>query len=146
MAEHDWPSSVPTFLVDGYARGGGDDGVIRSQFPGGVKQRPRFTTAPPEQVTATVLCNKAQLQTLLDFYNITLRRVSRFNLRDHTKPDTTTVEYRFTGRPSYQPAGSGFLYRVTLPLEQMNTFQGTFPVSDGNGNLLSDGDGQTLTT
>ncbi|MDV3238779.1 MAG: hypothetical protein LOY58_08020 [Gammaproteobacteria bacterium] len=128
MADHDWPTSLPHFLVEGYARGGGEDGVIRSEFPGGVKMRPRFTTAPPEPVQGVVLCDKAQLQTLLDFYNITLRRVLRFNHVDHTKPDTTPVEYRFTGRPSYEPAGSGFLYRVTLPLEQMTTYQGTYPL------------------
>ena len=144
MAEHDWPSSVPPFLVEGYARGGGDDGIIRSQFPGGTKQRPRFTSAPPEPVNATVLCNLAQLQTLLDFYNITLHRVARFNMRDHTKPDSTLVEYRFTARPSYQPAGSGFLYRVSLQLEQMATYQGTFPLSAGGSTLTSDD--TTLTT
>ena len=29
MADHDWPTSLPCFLVEGYSRGGGEDGVIR---------------------------------------------------------------------------------------------------------------------
>lgn len=146
MALHNWPQSLPRLVVEGYQRGGGDDGIIRSDFPAGMKIRPRFTKPPPEPVTAVIMCNKAQLQTVLDFYAITLRRVLPFNMRDHTKPDATTVEYRFTARPQYQPSGSGSLWRVTLDLEQMSTFQGTFPLGDGGGSLLGDGSGNTLTT
>lgn len=144
MAEHNWPAGLPCFAVDGYARSG-EDGILRSQFPGGMKIRPQFTTPPPEQVTATIYCDRAQLQTLMDFWQITLKRVLPFNLRDHTKPDLTTIEYRFTARPSYSPAGTGFLYRVSLSLEKMATFQGTFPLS-GNDSLLEDGNGNLLTT
>lgn len=146
MANHNWPASLPPFLVDGYSRGGGDDGLIRSQFPGGTKIRLRFTRPPYEQVTAMLIANRAQLQTLLDFYHVTLRRVLPFNHVDHTKPDDTPVEYRFTGRPEYEPAGSGFYWRVTLQLEQLTTYQGTFPLGDGGGSLLGDGTGNTITT
>lgn len=128
MADHDWPSSLPVFLVEGYARGGGDDAVIRSKVGRASKARPRFTTPMPEPVSAGLICSLAQLQTLLDFYNITLKRVLAFNLRDHTKPNATPVEYRFTSRPAYVPAGSGKQYRVTLELEQLSTYQGTFPI------------------
>lgn len=146
MAVHNWPASLPCFVVDGYSRGGGDDGVIRSEFPAGMKTRPRFTRPPPEPVTAVVMCDRAQLQTVLDFWAITLNRVLPFNMRDHTKPDATTVEYRFTARPQYQPEGSGQLWRITLELEQITTYQGTFPLGDGGGSLLGDGSGGVLTT
>lgn len=128
MADHDWPTSLPGFLLEGYQRGGGEDGAIRSQLGRASKVRPKWTTPPPEPVQAVVLCNLAQLQTLLDFYTITLKRVLAFNRKDDTKPDLTPVEYRFTGRPSYEPVGYGQLYRVTLPLEQLTTYQGTFPL------------------
>lgn len=128
MADHNWPSSVPCFQVDGYSRGGGDDGVIRSTLGRASKIRPRWSTPPPEPVTGVVLCDRAQLQTLLDFWAITLGRVLPFNYRDHTKPDETTVEYRFTARPSYVPAGSAELWRVTIELEQLTSYQGTFPL------------------
>ena len=136
MAEHDWPTSLPHLLVSGEQRGGGEDGVIRSTLGRASKLRPRWTAPPPEPVQMTVLCSQAQLQTLLDFYNITLRRVLPFNYRDHTKPDDATVEYRFTGRPSYQPSGSRFRWVVTLRLEQLTTYQGTFPVTDGDGSTI----------
>lgn len=145
MAEHNWPSGLPCFLISGFSASG-EDGVIRSQVGRASKLRPKFTGAPPQQVTAEVLCNKAQLQTLMDFWAVTLRRVLPFNHRDYTKPDETTVEYRFLARPSYVPAGSGMHWRVSLQLEQLTTFQGTFPLGDGGGSLLGDGSGNTITT
>ena len=132
--------------MDGYSRGGGDDGVLRTQFPGGVKVRRRFTGRTPDPVTAQVICDRAQLQTLLDFYEITLGRVLPFNRVDDTKPDGTLVEYQFTAPPSYVPEKSGFYWRVTLQLEQLTTYQGTFALGDGSGSLLGDGSGNTLTT
>ena len=147
MAVHNWPVGLPCFAISGYS-GGGDDGIIRSEFPGGTKIRPRFTKPPPEQVRAVLFCTAAQLQTVLDFWEITLNRVSPFNYRDVTKPaDLTTVEYRFTARPSYSPAGSSRKWRVELPLEKLSSFQGTFPLGDGGGALLTDKpSGKTLTT
>lgn len=146
MAEHNWPAMLPCFLVDGYGRGG-EDAVIRSELGRATKIRRRYTALPPEQVSANVVCDKAQLQTLLDFYAITLGRVLPFNYRDHTKPDATLVEYRFTERPSYAPEGSGMYWRVSLSLEQLTTYQGTFPLSDEHGNnLLSSPGGDELTT
>jgi len=145
MAAHDWPTGLPHPLVEGYQRDG-DDGIIRSDFPAGMKIRPRYTRPPPERVRASFHCDRAQLQTLLDFWAITLKRVLPFNMPDHTKPDSDTVEYRFLSRPTYQPAGSGFNWRVTVELEQLTTFQGTFPLGDGGGSLLGDGDGNTITS
>lgn len=145
MAVHNWPAGLPCFALSGYS-GQGDDGIIRSEFPAGMKVRPRFTKAPPEQVRAIVYCTAAQLQTVLDFWEVTLKRVLAFNYRDVTKPaDLTTVEYRFLARPTYSPMGSGRKWRVELQLEKLSTFQGTFPVS-GNGSLLDDGSGNTITT
>lgn len=126
MAEHDWPAGLPCFVIDGYSRGGGEDNVLRSQFPGGLKIRPKFTSAPPEPVTATLVVTPAQLQTLLDFWAITLKRVLPFNHTDPTKPDDTSVEYRFLSRPQYAPHRTGRRWRVTLQMEQMATFQGTY--------------------
>lgn len=138
MAEFTWPNSVPGPLVVGYSRGGGDDGVIRSNVGRVTKLRPRFTSPPPEPVNATFFCNLAQLQTLLDFYNVTLQRVLPFNMRDGTKPGLATVEYRFTARPSYSPVDTGALYLVTVELEQLATYQGSFDISDELGNGLTD--------
>lgn len=128
MAEHTWPGSLPDPLIEGYQRGGGDDGVLRSEIGRASKQRPKFTTAPPEPVVMMVAVDQAGLQTLLDFYYITLKRVKAFNMRDHTKPDAITVEYRFKGRPQYVPNRIGTRWKVTLQLEQLTNYQGTFPL------------------
>lgn len=145
MADYNWPPGLPEISVTGYAREG-DDGVIRSEFPGSTKIRPRFTKPPPEQVSAQVICSQAEMQTLMDFWEVTLRRVLAFNYRDHTKPDATTVEYRFLSRPTRETYGSPYIWRVTLQLEQLTTYQGTFPLGDGGGSLLGDGTGNTITT
>lgn len=145
MAEHTWPASLPCFQVAGFS-GDGEDGVLRSQFPGGMKIRPEFTKPPPERITAAVVVTPAQLQTLMDFWAITLRRVLPFNHTDPSKPDATLVEYRFLARPQRAPHRSGRRWRVTLQLEQLTTYQGTFPLADGGGSLLGDGTGNTITT
>ena len=140
MAEHTWPAGLPCFQVAGYSRGGGEDGVLRSQFPGGTKTRPQFTRPPFEPVRADLVVDRAQLQTLLDFWAITLGRVLPFNHTDPTKPDATLVEYRFLSRPQYAPLRTGRRWRVTLELEQLTTYQGTFALGAGGNTLLTDGD------
>ncbi len=118
-----WPQSVPKFIVEGYSRGG-EDGVLRSQFPGGMKVRPQFTKPPPQAIAGAVICTLAQLQTLVDFWEITLKRVLPFDMQDSARPGVTAT-YRFTARPSYTAIAAN-LYRVELALEQLNTSQGTF--------------------
>lgn len=147
MAAHTWPAGLPCFLVAGYARGGGEDGVLRSDFPGGTKSRPQFTRPPPEPVTASMVCDAAQLQTVLDFWAITTRRTLPFNHIDPTKPDGLPVEYQFRGRPRYVPHRTGRRWLVTMELWQLTSYQGTFPLGDGGGALLTDApSGNTLTT
>ena len=138
MAEHSWPTSLPCFLVDGFSRSG-EDGVLRTQFPAGIKTRPRFTAPPNSQVTAVVVVTGAQLQTLMDFWAITLRRVLPFNFIDPTKPGRTPVEYAFLARPREEPHRSGPRWRVTLHLEQLTTTDGRFllDVSDGTTGLTN---------
>lgn len=145
MADHDWPAGLPCWAINGFS-GEGDDGVKRSQFPGGTKTRPRFTKPPPAIVRTAVYVSPAQLQTLMDFWETTLRRVLPFNYRDMTKPnDTTTVEYRFLARPRFSSTGSPRRFRVELQLEQLTTFQGTFPVTNEAGQQITTDD-EGLTT
>lgn len=145
VAEHNWPLSVSLELRNDHVRGG-DDGVLRTQFPGGQKSRPRQTAPPPEQVTAVFVCDRAELQTLLDFWRITLNRVMPFNYRDRTKPDEALAEFEFVARPSYQSDGQPNHFRVTVQLQQLTTFQGTFLLTESaQGPVVSDGD-DALTT
>lgn len=93
-----------------------------------------------------MVCDKAQLQTIIDFWEITCKQGSlTFWRKDDTKPDETLVEYGFLSPPSYEPLD--IFWRVTLQLEQLTTFQGTFPITDEAGsNLLDNRFGKALTT
>lgn len=141
-----WPAGLPDLLTENYTRSR-EDGLIRTPFPGGTKTRPRFTKPPPAKISAQVICNRAQLQTLLDFWEVTLKQGSLpFLRRDDTKPDDTLVEYKFLAPPSEQSLDDGLNWRVSLSFEQLTTYQGTFPLGDGGGSLLGDGSGNTITT
>lgn len=138
---------LPPFLVNGYSAGGGEDGVIRSHVGRAQKSRPRWTGAPSKPINARIKVNRAQLQTFWDFYHITLGRVLAFNHYDPTKPDPTPVEYRFTAMPTEAPGSTARYWYVTMELEQLTSYQGTFPLSDEHGNnLLSSPGGDELTT
>lgn len=70
----------------------------------------------------------AQLQTLLDFYEITLQQVLPFDWYDWRRPnDTSTrVTYTFRAYPQHQPWVDSDYWLVTLELTQHTTFQGTY--------------------
>lgn len=141
-----WPASLPSPLTENYSRSR-PDGMKRSRFPAGTKIRPRWTKPPPAEVSFQVICNQAQLQTLVDFWEITLKQGSLpFLHRDESKPDDTLVEYRFLSPPSEQSLDDGISWRVSVRLEQLTTYQGTFPLGDGGGALLGDRTGKTITT
>lgn len=142
-----WPASLPCFNVAGYQRGGGDDGVKRSQFPAGTKTWPRFTRPPALPITATMTCTSAQVQTVEDFWEITCQRTLPFLRQDDVKPDPTLVEYAWRGRPEVVPHQRlPNRWVVTLQLEMRGTFQGTFPLGAGGNSLLGDGSGDAIST
>lgn len=125
-----WPAGLPDFLLEGYSRTR-EDNLIRSQFPGGTKTRPRFTKPLPRRVNVQLDCNQAQLQTLDDFWEITCKQGTlTFWYRDLMKPDPTLVEYEFLAPPSdaLVPNTRGRVIRVSLQLAQLTTYQGTFPL------------------
>ena len=101
------------------------ENVIRSQMDAGIAKTRRRFTSVPEDVSFVLLLDRAQVQTLQDFAAITLKDVLPFDWREFRKPDTTTVVYRFKSRPSFTPIYSG-LWRTTVELELLTTFQGTF--------------------
>ena len=93
----------------------------------GAKSR-RRATAVPELVQMTVLLTAAQLQTLMDFYELTLKEVGVFDWVDWRKPNDseTLVAYAFRSYPQHQPWIDSDYWQVTLELIQYTTFQGTY--------------------
>ncbi|MCD7096933.1 hypothetical protein [Stenotrophomonas sp. MMGLT7] len=127
MDELPWfPASLPPPLVDGYNESG-DDGVLRSDFDGGTKTRPRVTGVPPTEVACVLACSQAQKQIIEDFYYVTVGRNGRFWWPDFTKPlnAQNVGVYSFSGRPTFsakQPAR----FRASLPLLRHNRVSGVF--------------------
>lgn len=126
MANPTFPSSLPGPVIDSIAYKPAFDNVIRSQMDGGTKKRRRCTKVP-EVFTGNVVLTEAQLQTLLDFYEITLKQVGRFDWRDWRKPNdgTALATFSFRAYPQHVPWGDDH-WIASLELDQHTTFQGTF--------------------
>ena len=127
MANPTWPSSLPVPLVEGVSYTS-QDNIIRSQMDAGVAKIRRRFTAVPEDVSFQLLLTLAQIQTLVDFHDITLKGVLPFDWIEFRKPEAdwgTLVTYRFKSRPTFVPV-HGKLWRATLELELLTNFQGTF--------------------
>ena len=127
MANAEWPASLPVPLVEGVSYSS-QDNIIRSQMDAGVAKIRRRYTAVPEDVSFQLLLTLAQLQTLVDFHDITLKGVLPFDWIEFRKPEAdwgTLVTYRFKSRPTFAPV-HGALWRATLELELLTNFQGTF--------------------
>lgn len=121
-----WPSSVPGPDIDSVSYKPAFDNTVRSQMDVGRKVR-RRATAVPEILTCSLYLTHAQLQTLLDFYEITLKQTLPFTWFDWRKPnDTATpVVCSFNRYPEH--ARWGFEHwQVSLELTQWTTFQGTY--------------------
>lgn len=123
-----WPSSLPCPEESGASYVPADN-TIRTQMDAGVPKVRRRFTAQLCDVTLTLSCTQAQVQTLEDFHDITLHGVLPFQWVDHRKPDgpENVAVYRFKSRPSYTPTpGQVGMWDASLQLEMLTTFQGTF--------------------
>lgn len=139
-----WPDVLPV-LTEGYNRSG-EDGILRSETDGGERSRPLQSLPPPEDLACTLRCTRAELQVLMDFWFYTCRRNQPFLMRDG--PTRRTGIFRFAGRPSYRPANvaNGNDYIVSLVLKVDSVPHGHFPIADGLGNNLADGNDKVITT
>lgn len=125
MAEN-FPASLPGPVLDSIGYKPAFDNVIRSQMDVGAKTRRRATKVP-EILTCSLLVTHAQLQTLLDFYEITVQHVLPFQWKDWRKPNDAAAWSIFTFRsyPTHVPWGDDH-WQVSLELDQLTTFQGTY--------------------
>ena len=106
MANPTWPSSVPGPELDSIRYAPAFDNHLRANVGYGGKTR-RAATAVPEIVTFNVYPTHAQLQTLLDFYTVTLLEVGAFDWYDWRKPNDTDqlATFTFKSRPRETPWG-----------------------------------------
>jgi hypothetical protein len=126
VANETFPTSLPGPVIDTIGYKPAFDNVIRSQMDGGMRKRRRCTKVP-EVLTCTLALTSAQLQILLDFYEITLKQVRAFDWKDWRKPNDPQALATFTFRayPAHAPWGDDH-WLVGLELDQLTTFQGTY--------------------
>jgi hypothetical protein len=126
MANPTWPSSVPGPELASIRYAPAFDNHLRANAGIGGKTR-RRATAVPEILSFDTYVSAAELQTLLDFYEVTLKQVLPFDWYDWRKPNDTDSLATFTFRraPSLTPWTFGG-WKASLELTQHTTFQGTF--------------------
>lgn len=140
-----WPSSLPTPLVDGVTYAPQSSNVIRSQFAGGSKSRRRFTNSY-EDVSFRLLLSRAGVQVLSDLVIYTLADVLPVQWVEFRDPAKRPAVYAFKQRPTYTPAGCGWLWYADIQLELRTPFNGTFPITDELGSQLETDTNEGLST
>ncbi len=140
-----WPSSLPTPLVDGVTYAPQSNNVIRSQFAGGSKSRRRFTSSY-EDVSFRLLLNRAGMQVLSDLVIYTLADVLPMQWVEFRDPARRPAIYAFKQRPTFTPAGCGWLWYADIQLELRTPFNCTFPLTDELGAQLATDTDEGLTT
>ena len=118
-----YPSSLPNPLQDSVQYSRAFDNILKSNMEFGIKRRRRFTWVP-DLMTVTIYVTRAQLQTFMDFYQITLAEVKPFEWDEWRSSLPLTTVYTFDGPPEYQFVGNDLL-RVSFTLRIMKKFDGT---------------------
>lgn len=120
------------------------DNVVRSQMDGATRFRRRFTAAP-KLFTCALYTTGAQMETLLDFYEITLSCVGRFRWFDYRRPSNTLdlAIYSFNAEPT--PQAWEDIFKVQLSLVLWVGVLGRNPLSDESGRVLTTQDARLTT-
>ena len=115
MATETWPITLPQVpLYQGFAQTE-KTATIRSPMGYGPAKVRRRTTAAIQPVNASLMLSTTEKDTLLNFYDVTVRGGSdRFNWIDHLTG--ATVEYRFTAPIQWFPRSCD-LWMALLNLE-----------------------------
>ena len=146
MAES-WPSSLPFPQTAGFSMPEVDNSIRTEMAAGAAKYRRRFS-ATVRPVTLTLVVNRAQVQILDDFVEVTLKDVRLFQMPDFRKPydEDNVATYRFTRRPGYTPRGNGVHWNATLSLEMLSVPVAAFALTDESEDSLTTDDDEVITS
>ncbi len=119
------PGSIPDPENESLAFAPHGEDVLRTSVGAGTKTRPTRTNSL-EQFNCTVYLTPAQLKTLMDFYNISVRRILSFYWWDWRWPGqgSSYATYKFLGRPAYVKWQD--MWKVELSLLVVATYEGQF--------------------
>lgn len=112
-----WPLTLPSSpLVEGF-RETPPDTVLRSPMDQGPAKLRRRTAAGTKALSLTYMLTRAQVDTLMDFFNDTLAGGAL--AFDFTHPvNGATLSCRFRQMPAWAPANAEF-FRAAIELEVM---------------------------
>ncbi|WP_159094810.1 hypothetical protein [Stenotrophomonas sp. ESTM1D_MKCIP4_1] len=119
------PSSIPDPSNDSLEFAPYGEDVLRSTMGAGTKTRPARTNSL-ETFRCQLYLEPAQLKTLMDFYNISARRVLPFYWWDWRWPGDGQhyATYKFMARPSY--AKWEDMWRVDVNFLIVASYEGQF--------------------
>lgn len=118
MAEPLFPESLPGPEIGSISYKPAVENVLKSQIPGVIKRRRRFTRAPLV-MSCQLYLTAAQLDALLDFYTDTLRETGEFLWHDWRQPTrpANALRYAFQAYPDHEHWGDAAdAFRATLSL------------------------------
>lgn len=121
-----WPKSLGCPQKSGYSEMT-DDNIVSTPVQSGPQRRRPRVSSVPTKASFNLILQAAGVQTLRDFYWITLGQTGHFYLPDYTKPlasDNVAV-CRFIGEPSIEKMG-GRYWRANVTLERLTTVNGHF--------------------
>lgn len=122
-----WPESLGCPQVSGYNESSPNDGLIRTTMQSGPQKVRKRVSSVTTTVDFNLILRGAGVQTLENFYWITLNQVRSFYWPDYKKPmwDDNVGVYRFLSPPVIQAMG-GDIFQATLQVERMAFVNGHF--------------------
>lgn len=126
-----FPASLPCPQKNAVSYAPKFDNIITTQMEGRVKRRRRFTMVP-DVMTFSLKCTSAQLQTLMEFCEITLKDVLPFVWKEWRTDLDQIAVYRFVKRPTYTNIGL-HLWQVDIELDVLTRFTDVPFVIDVSG-------------
>jgi len=138
------PSSIPGPIWDGMNWEPYFDPYLHNKF--GDKSR-RLVTFVPKVFTCRLMLSEAQRQVFEDFFEITCSNgTTVFQWWDFSRPSNTTqlALYRWLAEPGWTQDGDHHVAQLRLLL--LRRVPGHYPLTDGDGGLLSTPDNEILTT
>ena len=132
-----WPSTLPCPQKNAVSYAPKFENILTSQMEGRVKRRRRFTHVP-DVMTFSLKLTSAQMNTLEEFVQLTLKDVDAFEWKEWRAELPQTAVYRFVKRPTYTNIGLHF-WQADIELDVMTRFIDASFVLDvmGNGEAYS---------
>jgi len=112
-----WPATLPQFFEAAGYRESAPSNMLKTPMATGPDKRRRRSTTAIRPISGQIDCTAAQVETLDQFFNTTLRSGILSFTWVHPRTQLPAT-FKFAKEPDYgSPRGGGAYYRVSLSLE-----------------------------